>query len=214
MAACLGSGRLTGDRPTGVSAMPRSTCRILSLALAWFAVAPAAGAAERRVAITADTKATEVSRYFSGLAHGPTKKFYIVPESNAVVVVATVDGKADATATIHLFPAATTAEGVAKWINNQYSDAIYPDVPMPLRSVPVPADHFHTKVGPPLDHERGEEGDEYDRVRVDFTIDDFKDGDLSVEASRGSLDAFIRTKEAAVREPRGNLDHPQRPRVS
>jgi len=194
--------------------MTRSPCRILSLALAWFAVAPAAGAAERRVAITADTKATEVSRYFSLLAHGPTKKFYVVPESNAVVVVATVDGRSDAAATIHLFPADVTAEGISKWINNQYSDALYPDVPKPLRSVPVPADRFHTKVGPPLDHERGEAGDEYDRVRVEFTIDAFEDGDLEVEACRGFLDAFIRTKEPAVREPRAACDRPGRPRVS
>lgn len=194
--------------------MTRAPCRILSLALAWIAVAPAAGAAERRVAITADTKATEVSRYFSPLAHGPTKKFYVVPESNAVVVVATVDGTGDAAATIHLFPADVTAEGISKWINNQYSDALYPDVPKPLRSVPVPGERFHTKVGPPLEHERGESGDEYDRVRVEFTIDAFEDGDLGVVASRGFLDAFIRTKEPDVREPRAACDRPARPRVS
>ncbi len=182
--------------------MPRLPCRILSLALAWFAVASAAGAAERRVAITADTQATEVNRYFSLLAHGPTKKFYVLPDSTAVMVVATVDGKADAAATIHLFPDATTAEGIAKWINNQHSDALHPDAPMPLRSVPVPADRFHARVGPPLDHEVGQQGDEYDRVRVEFTIDAFEDGDLAVEASQGGLDAFVRTKEPAVRKPR------------
>lgn len=169
--------------------------RILLFVFAWWATASIAITAERRVAITAETKATEVNRYFSLLAHGPTKKFYVVPNSKAVVVVATRDGKADASMTIHLFSSEATADGIAKWINNQYSDAIYSDVPMPMRSVAVPADRFHATVGPPLDHEVGEQGDEYDRVRVEFTIDAFKDGDLVVEPSRGGFDAFIRTKE-------------------
>ena len=190
-----------------------------SVNVAWFvlvglAVGPATFAAERRVAITGETPATEVNRYFSPLAHGPTKKFYVLAELNVVVVLATVDGKADASATIHLFPATATADGIAKWINNQHSDALHPDVPTPVRSVSVPGDRFHTKVGPPLDHERGESGDEYDRVRVEFTIDAFEDGDLTVEASRGFLDAFIRTKEPDVREPRAARDRPTRPRVS
>lgn len=182
--------------------MPASPRRIVPLAVAWLAVAPAAFAAERRVAISPDTPALEINRYFSPLAHGPTKKFYVLPEAKVVVVVATADGTADASATIHVFAVDATAEGVEKWINNQHSDALHPDVPEPLRSLAVPADRFHARVGPPLDHEQGQGGDEYDRVRVEFTIDAFDDGDLEVEASKGSLDAFIRTREATVGEPR------------
>ena len=183
----------------------------LAVALAWacFAVMPHAPAAERRVAIQADTPATEINRYYSLLAHGPTKKFYVLPAAQVVVVVATADGKADASATIHVFPADITAEGIAKWINNQHSDALHPDVPQPLRSVEVPAERFHAKAGPPLEHEQGEGGDEYDRVRVEFTIDAFQDGDIAVEASQGTLDAFIRTKLPTVREPRLMLRHPK-----
>lgn len=191
-----------------------SPCRLVALVLTCLAFASVAHAAERRVKLAPDTPATEVNRYFSLLAHGPTKKFYVLPEAKVVVVVATVDGKADASATIHVFPADVSAEGIAKWINNQHSDALHPDVPMPLRSVLVPADRFHAKAGPPLDHEKGEQGDEYDRVRVEFTIDAFEDGDVKVEASRGSLDAFIRTKEPAARAPRAAIHRPDRPRAS
>jgi len=182
--------------------VPASPRRIVPLALAWLAVAPAALAAERRVTIAPDSPAIEINRYYSLLAHGPTKKFYVLPEAKVVVVVATVDGTAETSATIHVFPADVTAEGVEKWINNQHSDALHPDVPQPLRSVPVPAERFRAKAGPPLDHEKGQGGDEYDRVRVEFTIDAFQDGDLAVGASKGALDAFIRTKEATVGEPR------------
>lgn len=194
--------------------MPSSPRWILPLVLTCLAFATVAHAAKRQVKISPDTPATEINRYFSPLAHGPTKKFYVLAESQVVVVVATADGKADASATIHVFPADTLAEGIAKWINNQHSDALHPDVPTPLRSVVVPADHFHGKAGPPLDHEKGEGGDEYDRVRVEFTIDAFEDGDLKVEASRGSLDAFIRTTEPSAREPRAVLDRPVGPRAS
>jgi hypothetical protein len=194
--------------------VPPPSVRTAALTLACLVVAGVAAAVERRIAITADTPATEVNRYFSPLAHGPTQKFYVLPESRIVVIVATVDGKAEASATIHLFPADVAAEGIAKWINNQHSDALHPDVPLPIRSVAVPPTHFHATVGRPLDHETGQQGDEYDRVRVDFTIDAFKDGDLSVEPSRGSLDAFIRTKEPTAREPRASRGHLHRPRVS
>lgn len=188
--------------------------RISAVALACLVPAAVASAAERRVAFTADTPATEINRYYSPLAHGPTQKFYVLPASKVVVVVATADGKAEASATIHLFAAEVVAEDIAKWINNQHSDALYPDVPLPVRSVAVPADRFHTKVGPPLDHEKGEAGDEYDRVRVEFTIDAFKDGDLTVDASRGALDAFIRTKQPTVREPRARRGDPDRTRAA
>ncbi len=142
-----------------------------------------ARAAERHVVITAATVGQEVNRYFSMHAHGPTKKFYTLPDTRVVVVVASGDTKPDATATIHVFPEATTPEGIAKWINNRHSDALYPDAAEPERSIPVPADRFHATASEPLEHE------------VDFTIDAFEDGEVTVEASTGSLDAYLRTKD-------------------
>ena len=139
-----------------------------------------------------------MNRYFSPLAHGPTKKFYSLPESRIVVVVSTADGTADASATIHVFGPAATAEAIDKWINNQHSDALFADAAEPQRSIEVPAARFHARPGAAVDHEVGERGDEYDRVRVDFTIDAFTDGDVEVRASRGSLDAFVRTKQPAA----------------
>jgi len=159
----------------------------------------AAAAEGRTIAITADTPALEVSRYFSMYARGPTKKFYRVPEAGSVVVVTTGDTAPDASATIHIFPEATSPKAIDKWINNRHSDALYPDAAKPERAIAIPAERFHATASDPLDHEVGPNGDEYDRVRVDFTIDGFQDGDVTVKPSTGSLDAFLRTKDLPQR---------------
>jgi len=180
--------------------------RVLAAASWWGAIVAGvaavtvseAWAAARIVHLAPESPAREVNRYFSPLAHGPTKKFYSLPESRIVVVVSTADGTADASATIHVFGPAATAEAIDKWINNQHSDALFADAAEPQRSIEVPAARFHARPGAAVDHEVGERGDEYDRVRVDFTIDAFTDGDVEVRASRGSLDAFVRTKQPAA----------------
>lgn len=152
-------------------------------------------AAERDVAISPETDAREVNRYFSPYAHGPTQKFFVLPDAQVVVLVATSDGKSDASATIHVFPEDTTAEGIDRWINNRHSDALYPDAAEPERVIKVPAGKFRAKAGVLISHEVGQGGDEYDRLPVEFAIEPFEDGDLVVRASRGTLDAFVRTKD-------------------
>ena len=158
-----------------------------------------AAAENRTIAITADTPAHEVSRYFSMYAHGPTKKFYRVPDASSVVVVTTGVTEPDIVATIHIFPEATSPKAIDKWINNRHSDALYPDAAKPERAIDIPAERLRTTASEPLDHEVGPNGDEYDRVRVDFTIDAFQDGDVTVKPSRSSLNAFLRTKDLPQR---------------
>jgi hypothetical protein len=150
---------------------------------------------ERKVAISLETDAREVNRYFSPYAHGPTQKFFVLSEARVVVLVATSDGKSDASATVYVFPEETTAEGIDRWINNRHSDALYPDAAEPERAIKVPDGKFHAKAGAVVNHEVGQGGDEYDRVPVQCVIDPFVDGDVVVGASRGMLDAFVRTKD-------------------
>lgn len=150
---------------------------------------------KRTVSFSPDTPATEVNRYFSPLAHGPTKKFFLLADERVVVLVATADGTAEAGATVFLFPDETTLEGMERWINNLHSDALFPDAAEPTASIELPDRVFHARAGPPLEHEIGPGGDEYDRVRVEFSCDAFEDETLSIDPSRGSLDAYIRTKD-------------------
>jgi hypothetical protein len=176
--------------------MTIQTCCVF-LALMTFGSATSGG--QRTVVLDRDTPATEVNRYYSIHAHGPTQKLFTLADERVVVVVSTADGSAKASAMIHVFPEAATMESIDKWINNQHSDALYVDEARPERSIVVPAARFHAVTSEPLDHEVGSGGDEYDRVRIDFTIDAFDDGNVTVKASKGSLDAFVRTKD--IRRP-------------
>lgn len=175
--------------------MHRGTPALVWLVLTLLVGQCAALAGEREVAIGPDTPAREVNRYFSPYAHGPTQKFFVLAEARVVVLVATVDGTSDASATIHVFPEGTSSEGIDRWINNRHSDAIFVDAAEPERTIEVADDAFHTKPGPVKEHEVGRGGDEYDRVPVEFTIAPFTDGDVVVRASRGVIDAFVRTKD-------------------
>lgn len=188
-------------RPPGDSFMAHRTIAASGLLLVTLGVATARAAdpaAARVVEITPDTAGLEVNRYYSLHAHGPTKKFYAFPDLRVVVVVHVNPASADqieTTAVVHCFDAATDPAGIEKWINNQHSDALHPEVPEPRRSIAVDPARLHAKVEGPLEHEVGGGGDEYDRYRVDFTIDGFTDGDLTVKPSRGSAAAFVRTKD-------------------
>ncbi|MGA0039802.1 MAG: hypothetical protein ACO3NZ_08140 [Pirellulales bacterium] len=149
----------------------------------------------RRVEITPETPAMEVSRYFSLLAHGPTQKFFTLTKQRVVLVLSTSDGTADLHGVVYLFDPAASAESLEKWINNKHSDALYADAAEPLRSVKIPAEKLRCDVSQPMKHEVGRSGDEYDQVRVSFTLDSYADEFVNVQGFKGGLDAFIRTRE-------------------
>ena len=156
---------------------------------------PSAG---RVVQITADTAGHEVTRYFSPYAHGPTQKFYVFAEQRVVVVVHVNPAGADridTTVVAHVFDADEDLDAIQRWVNNQYSDALFADAPQPRRSITVAREQLHTRVTGPLEREPSIYFDQYDRYRVDFTIDGFTDGDLTVQPSQGSAAAFVRTKD-------------------
>ena len=170
--------------------------QLLVIALLCLANSTASGDDEptRRIRLDANTPTLEVNSYFSLQAHGPTKKFFTVADSQAVVMLVTKDGTAEASGKVVLFPPATTAEGLEKWLNNQHSDALYIDAAEPLRTFAIPKQHLRTEVSAPLAHEVGRGGDEYDEVRVDYAVSAFRDGDALLEPFRGTLKAFVRTK--------------------
>lgn len=182
------------------------TSRVILLGACFVASVPwevSCLAGEREVVIGPKTESREVNRYFSLHAHGPTQKFFVLPDVRVVVVVSTRDGTSDASATIHVFPESATAEGIGRWINNRHSDAIFPEAAKPERVIEVPDERFRAQAGRVVGHEVGSGGDEYDRVPIEFTIEPFQDGDVIVRAARGVLDAFVRTKDLPENARRG-----------
>jgi hypothetical protein len=80
----------------------------------------------------------EIQHGMMGLRN--TLLIYKFNQQKAVLIVL-IDNKDDTfpiTATIHLFARTTSGEGIDKWINNQHSDALFPDVPEPVFTQRLP----------------------------------------------------------------------------
>ena len=66
--------------------------------------------------------------------------FYTFKDQQAILqlTIANQDETFPVTAKIHLFDKATTGEGLKKWINNQHSDGLFPDIPKPTFTGELP----------------------------------------------------------------------------
>ncbi len=85
-----------------------------------------------------DAKKEQVRHSMIGLRD--TLLFYTFAEKNAVLVLR-IDNKSaplPVTGTVHLFAPGTTAEALAKWVNNQHSDGLFIDAPEPTGAFKLP----------------------------------------------------------------------------
>ena len=115
-----------------------------------------------------------VSSYFSLYRYGPTKIFYHFTENNVVLVIDLTSELSiiQANAVIHLFAVTESADSILKWINNQHSDGLFADAPVPLMSVTLPADDVTIDSASFTEHLTGGYGDEYDVYDVVLHISD------------------------------------------
>ena len=100
-----------------------------------------------------------------------TLVFFKFIDQKAVLVV-NIDNKTKkfaVTATVYLFALDVTEKGMAKWINNQHSDGLYPDVPEPIAIQKIDPKNCsmisHERVDSPKDGFKG-----YDRYTVKYGI--------------------------------------------
>lgn len=69
-----------------------------------------------------------------------TLLFYTFPAQSAVLVL-NIGNKGAAlpvSGTVHLFTPGTKVDALARWVNNQHSDGLFPDVPEPTLSSKLP----------------------------------------------------------------------------
>jgi len=109
-----------------------------------FTIATAAGlaAAEeapRLLEVNKQTQKLEVRH--SQIGYRSTLLFYTFPEQKSVLKleIGNRDKTFPVTATVYLFAGDVTAKGLKKWLNNQHSDGLYPDVPEPASVLKIPA---------------------------------------------------------------------------
>ena len=93
---------------------------------------------ERKLDI-ASAKRIDIRRSQIGIRN--TLLFYTFTDQKAVlqILIDNKDTTFPVSGTIHLFADATTKEDLDKWINNQHSCGLHPDVPEPILTQPLPA---------------------------------------------------------------------------
>lgn len=70
-----------------------------------------------------------------------TTVFYTLDDHRVVVAIRIGNTKGfPVSGNVYTFAKDVTAEGIAKWLNNQHSDGLFPDVPEPRTTVKLPAD--------------------------------------------------------------------------
>ena len=115
---------------------------LVTLTILGALIMPAATAEESPAA-----KPEKIEIRHSMLGYRSTLVFYTFAEQRAVLVLG-IDNKDETfplTATVHLFDQAETAQSLAKWVNNQSSDALFADAPKPVVSEKLPPEFGRVK---------------------------------------------------------------------
>ena len=95
---------------------------------------------------------------------------------------------------IHLFSNDTTKEGLEKWINNQHSDGLYPDVAEPILTQALPAGQCSVSAHKALEKEKNPS-----------TAEMFQDYEVTLKVksyileSKVSLSAFTDTSKVYLK---------------
>ncbi len=116
------------------------TC-FASIAVCFALLAPANAAEEapKSLEVTKKTKKLEVRHGQIGFRS--TMLFYTFADQKAVlkVHIGNRDKTFPVTVTAYVFDKDVTADGIGKWLNNQHSDGLFPEVPEPIKTIKLPA---------------------------------------------------------------------------
>lgn len=129
----------------------------------------------------------------SQIGYRDTLLFYTFEQPRIIVKfqIGNQDKKFPMTGTIYVFAADVTREQMDKWLNNQHSDALFPEVPKPLATHPIPANACQVTEHKFLD--RGKFGlGEFENYDVRFSVKDHTDkSGIQVKAFSGATKVHI-----------------------
>jgi len=133
----------------------------------------------------------------SMVGYRDTLHFYIFEQEKAVLVVHIGNKNTEfpVSAKLHIFPRGTAVEGLEKWINNQHSDGLFPNVPEQEAVHEIPAGACKTK-----SHklEENVEGvglleDKFSRYEVVFEIKDVPAfGDFKIKDFTDTATVYVK----------------------
>ena len=125
-----------------------------------------------------------------------TRVFYTLADQQAVVMIH-INNKSDEfplSGTVYQFAPDVTADGLAKWLNNQHSDGLFPEVPEPVATHKLPADSLKTVSSKLLGEQKGGfRNDTYQKYTVEFAANETKlKMDLTVAAFKDSATVYMK----------------------
>ncbi len=140
----------------------------------------------------------DVDRYFSRYRYGSTLKIYNLKNENTVITmhISNESTDFDTTAVVNIFEESVTDEAIERWINNQHSDGLYPDVPEPIGVYTLPDENLTVISYNFVDHSAEKFGDEYDNYFVEISVDNFsEEGIYNLKSFVAETNVHIRTKD-------------------
>lgn len=107
----------------------------------------------------------------SQIGYRNTLVFYTFPQQQAVLRVSIDNQNTNFpfAATLYTFADDVTDDGLAKWLNNQHSDGLYPDIPEPTATSEVPAKSLKLLSHKRMGQEKAFNGT-YDKYTVEFQM--------------------------------------------
>ena len=102
--------------------------------------------------------------------------FYTFKDQKAVlrVLINNKDKTFPASGVIYVFDQGVTEEGLKKWLNNQHSDGLFPDVPQPTKTLKLSEKAMSVTAHKLIDHTKQHFG-EFDNYAVTLEVKDDTD---------------------------------------
>jgi hypothetical protein len=154
-------------------------------------------------AIEKDSKVLEVNKQTkklevrdSQIGYRDTLLFYTFNEQKTVLKlqIGNQDKTFPMTATVYIFDDGVTEEGLEKWLNNQHSDGLFPEVPEPVSKHKIPAKFCEVTSHELIDHTKQQFG-EYDNYAVTFKVKDYDDEkSIKIKGFTGDTKVHVKTK--------------------
>lgn len=144
--------------------------------------------------ISKETKKLEVRQ--SQIGYRDTLLFYTFNEQKTVLKlrIGNKDKSFPVTAEFYIFEDSVTEEGIKKWLNNQHSDGLFPDVPEPIAKHKAPEEVCKVTSHKLIDHTKQQFG-EYDNYAITFEVTDYTDmKNVKLKGFEGETKVHIKTK--------------------
>ena len=144
--------------------------------------------------VTKSTPKQEVRE--SQIGYRDTLLFYTFADQNAVLKlqIGNNDKSFLMSGTIYIFADSVKEDDLKKWLNNQHSDGIYPDVPDPISTHKIPDKACKVTSHKLIDRSKQEFG-EYDNYSVTFDVKDYAEKkSIALKGFSDTAKVYVKTK--------------------